>query len=287
MQYTIPALVASSIFALSACSNSSKDPDPTEPSDDSSSKITSLLDSVGSFNNTDKLGWLMVFAEEEQVSFFGTFFEIDGQNPQNNAIAELLSVQGDTCEVEEFSIDTPLLEDRLLNEYTSVSAGEVLTLTSAAGSYGEMGRLEIQGGIGYISLDALPSPSPETLVASVPGDVFSAASVSIEKPQIVEGLTLAEAQVVPMGTAIQWTASESNDTLVTSNFDVQGNEDIFVTCTMVDDGEFIVPNTVFTDASTILGSDAQLVFSGVSRQRAAATRVGSDLFIAVNSVYRN
>jgi hypothetical protein len=87
-----------------------------------------------------------------------------------------------------------------------------------------------------------------------------------------------------MGSSIQWTASESNDTLVRVNFEVVGNVDIFVSCTMIDDGEFTVPDSIFTDANAIAGSEVQLVYDGTTRQRAAATRVGRDLFIAVISV---
>ena len=285
MKYTIPALVASSVLALNACSSSSKDETPTDTTGNADTKITSLQESIGSLENTNRLGWLLVFESttSQQITSFGTFFEIDAQNPQNNPIAELLSEQAGICIVEEFSIETPLIEDQLLNDYTSVSAGEVITLTSAAGSYAELARLSMQTGIGYVNLSDLAYPTPDTLLVSVPGDAFSPAAVSIARPSPVAGLTLSDAQVVDTGAAFQWTASQSNDTLVKFDFDVQGNEDIFVTCTATDTGEFTLPNNVSTDASSLAGTDVQLVFTGATRVRAAATRVDTDLFIVVRS----
>lgn len=287
-------LMAAGVLAVSGCSDS-KDPsiltdsDSSSPSNNDDGQISRLLDSIGSFSGLQRIGWMQISdnIQSQQVSAFGTFFDIDRLNPQDNIIASILSNGGDTCVVEPFLPESPLLEDQLLNDFMSVSAGEVLTLGSAEGSYAELERLDIQDGIGYLSFDQLSYPSPNSLLVSIPGDVFSASSLTIQKPSAIENMTLVVDSDVPMGTSFQWAPAVNNDTIITVTLFGAEESEFSVECFLVDDGDFTMPASVYTQADTLIDGDSRLVFESASRVRALASRVGSDMFITVRSISGN
>ncbi len=270
-------------LTIGACSSSSPPPDNTGPGTDT--PISSLSDSVGSLSDVERLGWFVLIddAEFDEISGFATFFVLNEQDRLENPLTEVLDAVGDTCTVEELSFDAPTQTDELLNDFTSLSAGEILTLTSSNGSYGELSRRELQSGIGYVSPDDLPYPSPTVLTASVPGDEFPAASVTVEAPSAVTNLTLDLNELVEEGTSIQWTASDSNDTILAMSFNDSTNIDTFIECYVIDDGEFTLPAIVHGEADALSPTDAQLTFDGAARVRAGSSRQGSDLFIFVRS----
>lgn len=269
-------------LTLGACSSSTVTPEATT----TSNPITSLSDSVGNLTGVERLGWLEFFedSEFEEIDEFATFVELSEQGQLSNPIFDLLETEGDTCTVESIPFNAPTPTDELVNNFSSLSAGEVLLLTSPAGTYGELAELEIQNGTGYFGLGSLPFPAPSVLTASVPGAEFPAASVTVEAPPAIENFSLSIDELVEEGSTIQWTASGINDTLLSLSFFVQSTPDVFIECMLIDDGEFTLPASVNLEADALATTDAQLVFNGAARVRVGASRQGSDLFIFIRSV---
>ncbi|MFK7860668.1 MAG: hypothetical protein AB8B64_17745 [Granulosicoccus sp.] len=281
----IPMVLMTGISLVSACSSSS---DNTG----SNTRITSLSTSVGSLEGASQIGWFSITNDSEFDSVFASsiFFEAPA-NLQDNVAAMALTMQADTCVVEaDLQLEAPLFEDRLLNDYVSVSAGEVLTLTSPNGTYGELTRLDVQNGLMYLSLSDLAYPGPDSLTITIPGDQFVAASLTIDKPASVEEFTIsninAEDGTIKTGTTFSWNATTNLDTLLSvtlldADSDFNPDNSFTASCLMVDDGEFTLPESVFIDANAILGSEARIRVAGVSRSRATAFRSGADVWVAI------
>lgn len=272
--YLAIALGSSSLF-LSACSGTTST---------TNSQINSLSDITGSLSDVQQMGWVFLTdsVDSQRLSTFATFYSVSSPN-QDDVIQQYVSRQADNCTVELFGLDDPLLEDSLLNDYDSISAGEILNLSSPAGSFAELTRAELQNGIGYTSFSEIPYPAPQTLIIDVPGDVFGASSITIDKPSVPLNVSLFYGDVVTAETNITWTASGNSDTLLYAYFEDENEPDLYVECLLVDDGEFRIPASIFTDAEVLVNGDTTLTFDGVSRIRAVSNRVGNDLLVVVRS----
>lgn len=273
--YLAIAFSSCSLF-LSACSGSSDTTDTTN------SPATSLSNITGSLSDVQQMGWVFLTdnVNSQRLSTFATFFSAPSQD---GVIQQYVSRQADNCTVELFGLDDPLLEDSLLNDYNSISAGEVLSLSSPAGSFAELTRAELQNGIGYTSFSEIPYPVPETLIIDVPGDDFGASSITIEKPSVPMNFSLFYGDIVTAETNITWNASGDNDTLLYAYFEDESKPDLYVECLLVDDGEFRIPASIFTDSEALVSGDTTLTFNGISRLRAVSNRVGTDLLVVVRS----
>lgn len=277
--YCLTIVFSSYFLFLSACSSS---PNTT---DSANSPATNISNIIGSLSDVQQMGWVFLTdsVESQRLSTFATFY-VAPISSQDSVIQRYVSRQADNCTVELLGIDDALLEDSLLNDYNSISAGEILTLSSPAGSFAELTRAELQNGIGYISLSEIPYPIPQTLTIDVPGDDFGASSITIEKPSVPINVSLSYGDIVSAETNLTWNASGENDTLLYAYFEDESNPDLYVECLLIDDGEFRIPASIFTDAETLVsGGDTTLTFDGLSRLRAASNRIGSDLLVVVRS----
>ena len=95
------------LCAISACSSSSNttasnDTGTNPPEVDSLQRISSLSESIDSFEGVQRIGWFEIDESDQipLVSSTAVFFEIDSANPQSNRATIFLDTLGDTCAVE-------------------------------------------------------------------------------------------------------------------------------------------------------------------------------------------
>ena len=190
----------------------------------------------------------------------------------------------DTCEVVTFDPDTfdpndtdP--DDTETFESTSVSAGEVLTVISPAGTFAELIRIQSDDEIDYELADGipLPGPVPTGTVLNIPGDVFPAfTDVAIPSAPNLANFSPSS---LPISVTDEFTWVTPTGTLptsvflaITGDFTLANNSFSSVSCSLVDDGSFTLP----ADIQAELGSDFEAI--GV-----AAGRVGLNIVTQGNA----
>ncbi len=123
-----------------------------------------------------------------------------------------------------------------------ISAGEVITFTSPAGTYIELNRTTFGDIVGYSTDTELPRPAPSGLLVDIPGDDYPAFSnVSIPDVAALQLTAPADSAPVTPNTQFTWTAATGSDSAVdisTSFTDIANMENVSVNCTVVDDGSF-------------------------------------------------
>lgn len=228
-------------------------PDP----DDNGNAGVSLVGVVG-FDTTDETA-------------FASFSSSPITVPLQEVIGEFVP-STDTCEVTTLNLTTPnpIDEDTLIPdlEGTSISAGEVLTVTSPAGTFVELIRVQFGSEFDYELADGstLPGPVPAGTVVNIPGDVFPAFN-NIAVPT-AENITNFAPNSVPISPSAEftWTQPSNNAQssiilVLTNDFSFANNEFTTVTCTLIDDGSFTLP----TDIQTQLDPDFQATNLAVLR----------------------
>ncbi len=259
------ALVVSS--ALVSCS-----------SDDDDSSSNSNVSKLGVIQITDPL-------LDNTIDIDGFFFEPHNPSVISTFLEEL--VQEEACELS-FVIDEDILE----GEFSSpVNAGEVLTLSSPAGTYAEIQRVTIGEAQIYLGPENLPAPVPSGLVLDIPGAEFPAfTNVSIPD---VEPFVLTSELVGPFGNQIPVTSEITWEIgadpegwinlyyIATSIMGVDELREIDLDCVLLDDGSFTFDaamQTQLTDAGfdtiganigrqvlkTVQQDDAMLIISNSS-----------------------
>ena len=165
-----------------------------------------------------------------------------------NLFEPVYTPQLDTCTVETIDIsdvntDFPDIDVNVVPQL--VSAGEVIPLTSAAGSYIQLTRESAFGFLFYSpEPETVPGPIPSQLTLDIPGDIFPAfANVSMP---VVEPLTVTsptQGQPITPTTNFSWTAGSNPNAYISISataFNATG-ETTFVDCEAADDGEFSFP----------------------------------------------
>ena len=179
----------------------------------------------------------------------------------------------DTCDVFTFDLTNPpvpgesTVEDTISPDLdldsNSISAGEVLTVISPAGTFAELIRVQSEDDIDYELADGstLPGPIPAGTVLNIPGDVFPAFN-NVPVPPAPDVMNFAPiAGPIPVSANYTW-VPEPAGTLsgivlsLISDFSLDDPFTTFssVSCILQDDGSFTLP----ADIQAQLGSDFQV-----------------------------
>ena len=184
----------------------------------------------------------------QTYNFYADFMDI--ANPVDNELfrSEFMDTP-DTCTID--IQDTNNVPDENLNEegvignVTSISAGDVITVSSPAGSFTELLKSVNDSNINYQTDISIPiaAPLPVGLVMDIPGEDFPAFG-DIQVPEI-QSLVLTSpttGQIVTTDTEFTWQAGSNSDTeiqITVSEF--SDNSFVTVYCAVQDDGSFSFP----------------------------------------------
>jgi len=154
----------------------------------------------------------------------------------------------------EFQLNLPGIDQQ------SISAGEIITLSSAEGSYGELEQSEQFGFISYAPQTALGSPSPDTIVVDIPGDAFPAFSnIAAPRPAVVGGLNPdIGGTITSSANVFAWTPTGVTGSTVTirageADFDPLGFQ-VILGCRVIDDGSFTIPESTISRLNSQFGT---------------------------------
>ena len=268
MTKTTYALLICFALSLSACSSSSSDDPADTGTENETDNETDNGSTDGSNSENVDTGGGSTGATSGSISSFGTisferassefsdsditasFFALD-QNLPLVDIEAAFTPSSDTCQVSttdfgDFTIPTL---DGAPVDVMSLSAGEVLTVSSPAGTYVELQRDEGFGFIFYGVDTELPTPIPSELTVDIPGDEFPAFSnVAIPDVAPLTGVSPGfEQQTLTADTVFTWDAGNNENaridiTLVdTSALLDPSQELVSVSCLAIDDGSFQIP----------------------------------------------
>ena len=175
----------------------------------------------------------------------------------------------DACEVSTIDPSTfdpddtdPDVTDTDDLESIQVSAGEVLTVISPAGTFAELVRFQSDDEIDYELADGapLPGPVPTGTVVNIPGDVFPAFT-GVAVPAVAD-LNNFSPSALPVSISDEFTWSPPSGPvttfvflLISGDFSLADNSITSVSCTLMDDGSFTLP----ADIQAELGSDFEAV----------------------------
>jgi len=242
-------------FTLVACSTTQapsssempsdpSDPDPSDPSDPSDpaepsdpAQPTSGLTQIGFFELSES-------QLSKEISATAGFMQYDTALPTNLPDNPLVATV-DTCEVFKSGDEHPLIPipDDIDINFSTISAGDSLSLNSSAGVYA---TLEKQNAFGFTIYNAEElSDIPAGLTLTIPGDEFPAFS-NISIPDI-SGFSMTSpsstATITPT-TSFTWQSGSVADAVVELEFlaiDLSTLDAIIVTCSAKDDGAFSIP----------------------------------------------
>lgn len=183
-------------------------------------------------------------ATGEEGEAGASFMRFDVALPALDAL-ETFQPAADTCTVTRVNLvdagtDVPDVVADV--RFESLSAGEVLTLTSPAGSYAELLREQSLGFTSYELAGELSQPVPSEIVLDIPGDQYPAFSdVPVPDVQPLTGVGATDA--VSADTVFTWDAGGAENVFVTVNVSSVGpaGDLLSVSCVAVDDGEFAFP----------------------------------------------
>lgn len=238
-------VIASSLLAtigLVGCSSSSSN-DPATPG--APTTVSGNITQLGFVNVVQFPGGV---ANTNQVRIFGSFYE------SNQAFDSALAVNSvfpaaDTCLVDDGGDDVsgPNIEG-VDADFTSLTAGDVITITSPAGTYASLTQQTAFGNAVYLSETDLQSPPPSGLVADIPGGQFPAfANVAIPDVVAIGGVSPALNTAVDGSTTFTWTAGTNANARILINVDN-------VDCVLLDDGSFTLPANIVAQTDSNFGS---------------------------------
>lgn len=194
---------------------------------------------------------------------------VSAQQTQNGIVSSV-----DSCVVSANSADTntPVQED-----YIPISAGDVITLTSPAGSYAELVKSEVNGFIlyGVAGNGSLPGPVPSGTVLDIPGDVFPAFP-NVAVPDVAELTNVASStgNTLTANSTVTWDAASGVGTYMnlSAAYTPSGSDtSTSVFCTVVDDGSFSFP----ADIAAQMGGDFMALNFNLSRSGSTFVQSGN------------
>ena len=224
------------------------------------------------------------------------FYGIPQPIPLEQAL-QSLGMAPDTCEVSTIDLDDLESEDNDfaipgffegIGNVASLSAGEVLTLTSTVGSVGELVQMEVDGSVVYEFDDDFPVSLPEVLTIDIPGDQFPAfANVTLPALSPLVLNSPAAGQAITPTTQFDWQPSGESDAVISISATTfflgsAGLSSISsVVCTVTDDGSFSFPSATQVE----LGDEFSSVTYGVTRDVFSVVEQGSAILIVNGSAF--
>lgn len=252
----------------------------------------STIDNIGALTgNILQFGTIDIeeFSSDSTVEVTGGFFQLSAPVTAAEFVSAMEDATQEECTVEvtnlsdlgdidtefEFEIDLPG------NDITTISAGDVITLSGPSGSYGELGKVEQFGFIGYTTSTDLTFPAPDPLTISIPGDTFPAVSnVQIPAPVAVTGSNTSAGDSVDATLALSWdavTPSGSELILEASTFSTTTTDFVDVECVLTEDGSFSFPAETITELDNELGAGWSLELDLLSRSTQVFLQSGSSV----------
>jgi len=202
--------------------------------------------------------------DRERLEFEANFQSLN-QQARFSQLVESFRAAEDTCEVT--TIEPSLGGLPLPTDPTSifdasligpVSAGEVLTIRSSAGSYAELLESEAFGVVFY-ELDEnaqLTGPAPSDLSISIPGDGFPAFT-NVGFPQIEDLVVTSPGigEFVTASTNFAWNPGSNPGAFIEiSAFSTTVSGTVFVECIAEDDGSFSFPAATQSEMASFTGT---------------------------------
>lgn len=222
----------------------------------------------------------------DEVVEFEAFFVSFQQQFDFSALIDEVRPTADRCEVRrvELTGEVPdIPTDIGGNLFDIISAGDVLTISSPAGSYAEILKNE-QFGIIFYALDenvALAGPVPDDLSISIPGEQFPAfTNVPIPALVPLQVSSPGDFNSITADTTFSWNASSNPDSFMeisASSFSADFTELVSVDCVALDDGSFAFP----ADTQSQMGAFSG--FGDISREVVNIVRSGSSLLAVTSS----
>jgi len=250
-------------IGLVGCSSGSNDPDPNSPG--TLPSITGTITQLGFVSATE---FAVNFGSTPQIeSELSGIFVSSDQPIDAAAMQSALYPSADSCEVEtseetDFVFELPGID----TTFTTINAGEVITVTSPAGTYSSMEPLNFFGIVTYANDDTVPGTLPSGLTLDIPGDQFPAFS-NVEFPPALAltGVTPELRTPVTPTTTYTWTPSGDPTSLVNIYMDN-------VDCIVLDDGSFTLPAEIQSQLDSNFGTfgynigraNSRIVQSGTS-----------------------
>jgi len=218
---------------------------------------TSLPPASGNAGDLDFLGVVTIDIDQQQA--LGLFDQLVPPVPIAQ-FPEAISNMEDMCQVIPFDLDsvddlaappTPLDaldSDDIEDAFIAVNAGEVITITSPAGSFGDLFIDDSDpDNIVYQSNTALPGGGiPAGTTMNIPGGTFPAiANVPVPAVPLLSDLSPANGTSL-QGVEFTWTGSNNTDTNLI-NLGVLLDSSL-ISCFLVDDGSFTIPSNILSEA---------------------------------------
>jgi hypothetical protein len=233
-------ICATAALFLGACSSGgdeSGEQNPPTVADDSGNVS-------GNFQFFGIVNFILSGSQPAYAGIGASFSKFDRSVPVTGFTNELLPAE-DTCVVE--TVDSTDDSDNDPDDFQEeiISAGEIITVSSPAGTYAELQEKNKFGSIVYQpAVEVLPVPFPTGMVLDIPGDVFPAfANVAVPN---VEPLVVTDNGGVN-GNYTWTTGSDSNARIrigFTSPDSTNSDAETTVICIVIDDGQFSLPASV-------------------------------------------
>jgi len=289
-----------SVLLMSACGGGGSDDAPTtvNPQGDSPSSSTSpntsppasQPDAGNATAMFDQVGVVFISSVTadglQTTSASSEFSQL--RTPVFSAVTSL-NIRN-SCAVGDGFVSTPTEESPEAEEpqSRSLSAGEVITLSSENGTFASLIKTLNDNIIEYLNDDIGISPRGLSLVVDIPGDEFPGVQ-NLALPVFDTNITNVASQLMSVreNNTIRWQVRD------TSDFDVAGvfffiiasdgvNSTNFrsIACYADDDGEFTIP----ADTISALGSGFEIIATVVSRASFNSIEVSSNAFIIYSEV---
>jgi hypothetical protein len=204
----------------------------------------------GTSGNFTDWGFIGVEEYDEGVEAFAAFARFDADVSVAQAEQELTPAT-DVCEVTrtdmgDFDFDADFGFEEF-GSFTWLSAGDNIVISSPAGTYSTIPKMEFAGVIAYGQDDPIPGSAPSGLTVDIPGDEFMAmSSLAIPDAPALQVSSPASDSITPT-TQFAWAGNSSGSTVIyiyASSFDGSSNQSVDVDCTVVDDGSFQFPSAI-------------------------------------------
>ena len=268
--------VASISVLLNACGGSSSD---SGADVDTGADADTGTDADAGADGISQLGILSIdqftTGQNDDIDIFivGRFFNLDDSTDIDLDLDSQFDEVVDTCEIDGG-------EDGDLGlDLNPISAGETITVSSAAGTYATIVAMTIPDlSIVYGTQDELATPLPQNLIIDIPGDEFPAfANVSVPNAPPLD-ISPGSDDTITADTEFQWTPSSvAFSTVAIEATYTSANASVDILCVARDDGSFSYP----TDIRDMIGS-AQASFVILSRSTFDIVDSGDSRLIIVN-----
>ena len=245
-------MAASGVLLLVACSDSGDGPSDDIETDPTAEVPGTEPTTETDGDNVEFIGSITVTVDSDLnvQDVTGDFLQLDPAVPSDAVLA--LALANDECNLilipEGGDPSINLTEMILGSDVDFASAGEIITLTSPAGTYTELTQVvALPNDANYVTGSLPPGPVPAGTLVDIPGDIFPAFS-NLAIPENIIPLTDFSPAGGPLTSTFTWTPTNDPNSRVGLGFaagiTVSGttvSASTIVLCSLIDDGSFSLP----------------------------------------------